>query len=843
MKPKSNLIALSSICLFLATGIPSTHAAILGTPGAIQVEYTLGESGADFVNNFQDASGNNRNMVGGAGVDYAVGTTTWTTGPIAASGSTASLMSADGKAKWTMSNAAGISTDYQVTIFVDASDDWPNPGTAVSAQTIFSMDGISFTRQGGNYAGVVNGTTLGTYSAGTGWHQVGLMFQKINDVFSFWISTNGGASWTQQGGDLTAVGLGDDWGSSHLFVKPGGGENYWGYADAFAVRSVTLPPAGGDLTWDNGTSNFIWSTSANNWSGSPWNNTNLSNAIFNSTGSGAVTLDQPILLGNMTVNASGYSFTGSTLSFNSSVLTINQPVTIGSTLAGNGLTKQGAGTLTLNGAPGYSGLTTVSQGSLIVGSGGTLGSVTLDAGTSLTTAANASALTISGNITMNNGATLAATGTPAPIFGNVFFSNNNQQVIVTGDTQSTISAEFHLAESHTFQVADGLADTDLLVSGILSNHDGSHWGAVVKTGDGTLRLSSGANLHGGNFLAGGTLVFTSGSLGLPQGPWSLARFTGAATLRWDVGNTQDISTDGELAINDGVTATLDTNGNDVTLGTPITVESARSAGLIKNGAGTLTLAAAQTYIGNTTVSSGTLVIGSGGSLRFRPTSNGNSNLLSGSGTHLSIDGAIHIELDGAEVANENSWSLIDVGSFAGPSPFQSGFHVTSNLGDFEETSAGVWTKPDGANTWTFSESTGVLSVAVTASDYDTWAGPSGYNLSGGMDADDDNDGLTNHEEYAFGLIPNSGASSNPITAQLNKTTGTFTYTRRDPVTKNTGLTYTIWTSTNLVDWTLETDLTAVQTPGAPDGNGIQSVVVTLTPAPTAPKFFVQVRAN
>jgi autotransporter-associated beta strand protein len=704
------------------------------------------------------------------------------------------------------------------------------------------MDGITFKRQGLNYYGEVNGATVGTLTT-TEWAGTGLMFQKVNDVFSFWTSNDGGISWTQQGSDVTAAGVGANWGSTHLFTKPGSGENYTGYADAFAVRSATVPPPGGDLTWNNGTSNFIWSTSDNNWTGSPWNNTNISNAIFSNTGAGAVTLGETIQLGNMTVNAAGYSFAGSTLSFNSSVLTTSHPVMIGSALAGNGLTKQGAGTLTLNGAPGYSGLTTVSQGSLVLGSGGTLGPVTLEAGTNLTTAANASALTISGNITMNDGATLAATGTPAPVFGNVFFSNNNQQVIVTGDNQSTISAEFHLVEPHTFQVADGLAGTDLLISGVLSNHDGSAWGAVVKTGDGVLRLSSGANFHGGNFLAGGTLAFSSGSLGRPEGPWSLVRFTGPATLRWDAGNTQDISADGELAINDGITATLDTNGNDVTFGTPITVQSARSAGLIKEGAGTLTLASAQTYIGNTTVSNGTLAVSSGGSLRFRPTSNGTSNLVSGSRTSLSIDGAVHIELGGAEVANGNSWSLVDVGSFAAPPSFGAGFIVTSNLGDFTETSAGVWTKTDGANTWTFSESSGALSLVVSASDYDTWAGPSGYNLSGGMDVDDDGDGLSNHEEYAFGLIPNSSASVNPITAQLDKTTGTFTYTRRDPVTKNTGLTYTIWTSTNLVNWALETNLTAVQTPGTPDGNGIQSVVVTLTPAPTAPKLFVQARAN
>ena len=137
----------------------------------------------------------------------------------------------------------------------------------------------------------------------------------------------------------------------------------------------------------------------------------------------------------------------------------------------------------------------------------------------------------------------------------------------------------------------------------------------------------------------------------------------------------------------------------------------------------------------------------------------------------------------------------------------------------------------------------VATIPQTVSDYNAWAGASGYNLAEGPDGDDDKDGMTNREEYAFGLVPNNGSSCNPIVSQLNKTSGQFTYTRRDPVTKNTGLTYTIWTSTNLTDWNLESDSSAVQTPGTPDGNGIQSVAVTLTPIPTAPVLFIQVRAN
>jgi hypothetical protein len=233
----TTLLAPASIAILAST---SVHSAILGTPGATQVEYPLGESGADFSTNFTDASGNNRNMLAGTPSGMS-----WTGGGIA-SGSAASLMIVDGRAKYIMDNAAGVSPDYQVTIFLQSSNTWGGDPNPTGVQTIFAMDGISFKRQGLDYYGQVNGATVGTLTT-TEWAGTGLMFQKVNDVFSFWTSNDGGTSWTQQGSDVTAAGLGDAWGSTHLFIKPGGGETYTGYADAFAVRSVTLPPAS-DIT-------------------------------------------------------------------------------------------------------------------------------------------------------------------------------------------------------------------------------------------------------------------------------------------------------------------------------------------------------------------------------------------------------------------------------------------------------------------------------------------------------------------------------------------------------------------------------------------------------------------
>ena len=91
----------------------------------------------------------------------------------------------------------------------------------------------------------------------------------------------------------------------------------------------------------------------------------------------------------------------------------------------------------------------------------------------------------------------------------------------------------------------------------------------------------------------------------------------------------------------------------------------------------------------------------------------------------------------------------------------------------------------------------------------------------------DGDGVTNTGEYAFGLNPTSGASSNPITSPLNKTTGKFSYTRRaTPV--STGLDYTVTTSGDLVAW--PADATAVQTVTGTVAD-VETVEVTLTGAP------------
>ena len=121
--------------------------------------------------------------------------------------------------------------------------------------------------------------------------------------------------------------------------------------------------------------------------------------------------------------------------------------------------------------------------------------------------------------------------------------------------------------------------------------------------------------------------------------------------------------------------------------------------------------------------------------------------------------------------------------------------------------------------------------------YDTWAkGTFANPFTAKLPTEDpDGDGQTNQQEFAFGLDPTTGASVNPITQQLAG--GVFKYTR----TKDSGLIYKVYYSTNLSSWTW--DEFATQSPATAVA-GVETVTVTLAAAaPLDGKLFVRVEAS
>ena len=143
-----------------------------------------------------------------------------------------------------------------------------------------------------------------------------------------------------------------------------------------------------------------------------------------------------------------------------------------------------------------------------------------------------------------------------------------------------------------------------LVSGNITN--GTAEFTVVKMGAGTWAFTGTNSYTGGTSLNEGTLAFANGALGNTGN----ITFAGNSTLQWSGTNTQDVSN--RIVMSNGITATLDTTVNNVTLAAGI--GGGTSGSLAKQGTGRLTLTGNNTYTGGTTITAGTLQVGPGGTV-------------------------------------------------------------------------------------------------------------------------------------------------------------------------------------------------------------------------------------
>lgn len=500
-------------------------------------------------------------------------------------------------------------------------------------------------------------------------------------------------------------------------------------------------------------------------------------ATFNAATGVTVSLNANKTIGNLAFSVSDYTLAGSsTLTLDSSTTPAisvdgGRTATISANLGGiYGLEKTGAGKLVLSGTKSYTGLTTITGGTLEL-SGATTG-----------------VAQIHGSVLVNPGATLTFTNGDGTGFG--FFNSPVTSIAVDGGTINAVSG-CHLGF--------GAFMTTSLENG------GSIQGSWQWNGDGRVSFSSFGD--------------------------STNTISGNVVLRSDDGASHSFYVDNGASATDlQINANLSDQSPDIWWATP--------SGLNKNGPGTMVLAGTNTYDGNTVVADGALEVAATGSLHFRPTTNGATNSVSGSGSgSLTFLGNVDLDLSAANTTDGNTWNLFNLGSFTTAPDLSSIAGVTSTLGGFTENSPGIWELPVSGAKWVFTETNGNLAYVVTATDYDNWKSANG--VTGGPNDDDDNDGLSNNDEYAFGLDPTGGSSVNPIAVQLDKTLGTFSYTRR--LQSLTGLTYSVWYSTDLANWTQDTGVSQ----GTPVVNGeVETVPVTLTNSLLAnPKLFIQVRAN
>jgi autotransporter-associated beta strand protein len=231
------------------------------------------------------------------------------------------------------------------------------------------------------------------------------------------------------------------------------------------------------------------------------------------------------------------------------------------------LVKTGAGTLVLSGANTYTGGTTLAAGTLTLANNQALGS---------------GALTTTGSVVdYANGVTIA-----------------NPIVVNSNTTQ--------------FQVLDGSATQ----AGVISELNGPR--PIEKIGAGTLVLGAANTYSGPTTITAGTLaVSADNNLGNSTG----GLIFGGGTLQFLSGFTSNRA----VTLNSGG-GTVDTNGNDATLGGAIS----GIGSLTKIGGGTLTLSASSSYSGATAVNAGTLLVN--GSIANSAVTVNSGAVLAGGGT-------------------------------------------------------------------------------------------------------------------------------------------------------------------------------------------------------------------
>ncbi|MEI8369089.1 MAG: autotransporter-associated beta strand repeat-containing protein [Planctomycetia bacterium] len=409
--------------------------------------------------------------------------------------------------------------------------------------------------------------------------------------------------------------------------------NASGYAGAVSGTGSLLKLGAGTLTL-SGSSSYSGGTTVNGGTLAIAAGGVINHAAADLIVSAAGSTAALTVAGGAITNARSYLGSNGT---GSATVTAGTWTTSGALFAGFGLTAPANGTLTVSGgsvqtgdaylgvlATGtgsatVSGGTWANLGDLIVGYNGGTGSLNVSGGTASTASALiGTSASSTGSVTVSGGTwTSSGDVTVGSVDGTGTLTISGSGTALVGGTLSRGAlGTINLASGGTLQIGLGSASGDLagdlLNNGTLifnrsddSSAIGSISGAgsVTKLGAGTL------SLEGTNSYAGGTTIgagaISLGSAGA-LGTTGTISFTGGA-LQFTAANTSDYSPRFSTAARQAYA--LDTNGQNVTLATGL---SSSGGTLTKTGLGTLTLTGANTFTGLTTVATGTLQIGNGG---------------------------------------------------------------------------------------------------------------------------------------------------------------------------------------------------------------------------------------
>ena len=256
----------------------------------------------------------------------------------------------------------------------------------------------------------------------------------------------------------------------------------------------------------------------------------------------------------------------------SDALTLNSPLT------GLGLTKVGAGTLSLSGANAYTGSTTINGGTLALNAGATLPAslpTTLAGGTTLRlngTAQQIGDLTGGAGAQLELGATLTVTENGLTAFAGAISGPGNL-------------------------IKDGSGTLTLSGANSYSGTTNINAGTLTVSGSGTLGADAAAVASGATLNLAGVTLTSPSTLNLSgSGVGGIGALTGTGTAGYN----------GAITLGGATTVGVGTLGDTLTLGGGI---AGAGMALTKVGAGTLVLNGAGGYSGGTSIDAGVVRAG------------------------------------------------------------------------------------------------------------------------------------------------------------------------------------------------------------------------------------------
>ncbi|MGK6317662.1 autotransporter-associated beta strand repeat-containing protein [Neorhizobium sp. DT-125] len=337
------------------------------------------------------------------------------------------------------------------------------------------------------------------------------------------------------------------------------------------------------------------------------------------TGANSFTGGTTVAAGTLQVGDGGTSgqIFGDILNNGVVILNRSDDILYEGSISGTGATiKEGAGTLIATGTGTYTGGTTISDGVLQLGNGGTSGSV-------LGNIVNNAGLAVNRSDSLLLSGTISGTGSFEQMGpGTTIFEANNTY---TGGT---------LISQGTLQIGNG-GETGLVPGDVVNNGklvinrsntkflEGvvSGTGELVQAGLGTLIITNANSYSGGTAVESGTLQISSdANLGDASGGLRIDGGTLATTA--DMATARSTVLGQEGGIFDTLSATTLTHDGEI--------DGAGS--LTKAGDGTLVLSGTNAYSGPTDVQAGTLLVDGDQSAASGPTTVASKAALGGSGT-------------------------------------------------------------------------------------------------------------------------------------------------------------------------------------------------------------------